>query len=413
MLGPPLHADALALLPAEDQAALRLVAWIAQADGRVAAEELDLLEHLVASRLLERGLSGDADAAAARLCREPLPAEQLPALVAQLGDPVRRRCVALLARLMVTTHRQEGEGPAGLPQEQEALKQLEQLLQAGPLGDSHRAIASHSLGRTLAGSLLPPLPESVLRLESDGDLELVTPTGFCPRRLRWDTPIGPVPAFLGELGLLGVPRQTAYYGYTPRRSCALHGLLLFPGGGVDFRSYAPIARELARQGLLVVVQNVPFGFALLDRDRALGPAGNLRRAFPGVRHWSVGGHSLGGVAAACYAHRHHGDVQGLVLWGSFPSPTHSLAPRQLPVASLCGSEDGLVAPERIRATRHLLPPRARVVQLPGANHTQFGDYWDGRDAAFLQRGDRPARLSRSQQRRQVAEHTSAFLLQET
>lgn len=410
VFGPHPDADPLAHLPADDQALLRLVTWIAQADGEVAPEEADLLEHLVASRLLARGRGGDPDAAAARLCREPVRPEELPHLVAQLQSPGQRRRVAVLARRMLNSHRAEGEGPEGQPLEQSALERLQALLDPTPIDGTNRAIESHMLRKTLRGSLLPPLPESVVRLESDEDLNLVTPAGFCPRSLRWDTPIGPVPAFLGELGLLGMPRQTAYYGYSPRRSCALQGLLLFPGGGVDFRAYAPIARELARQGLVVVVQNVPFGYALLDRDRALGPGGNLRQAFPQVRSWSVGGHSLGGVAAACYVHQHPRDVERLVLWGSFPSPTHSLAPRTLPVASLCGSEDGLVNPARIQATRHLLPAQTRVVELAGANHTQFGDYWDGSDARFLQRGDRPALLSRSQQRRRVVDATTAFLL---
>lgn len=392
---------------------LRLVTWIAQADGEVAAEEADLVEHLVAARLLAHGLGGDPDVAAARLCNDPVQAAEVPQLVAQLRSPGERQRLAQLARRMLSSHRAAAEGPEGLPEEQQAMARLQDLLDTGPPSAHSLALHSHALGNTLGSPLLPPLPESMLRLESDQDLLLVTPPGFCPRRLSWQTAIGPVPAFLGELGLLGLPRQTAFYGYTPQRSCPLHGLLLFPGGGVDFRAYAPIARDLARLGVLVVVQNVPFGFALLDRDRALGPAGNLRRAFPQIRHWSVGGHSLGGVAAACYAHRHSQDVQGLVLWGSFPSPTHSLAPRQLPVASLCGSEDGLVAPGRIQATRHLLPERARVVQLQGANHTQFGDYWDGQNVGFVQRGDRPARLSRSQQRRQVVDHTAAFLFQQT
>ena len=162
-------------------------------------------------------------------------------------------------------------------------------------------------------------------------------------------------------------------------------------------------------GLLVVVQHVPFGFALFDHDRALGPEGNLRRTFPQVRHWVVGGHSLGGVAAACYARRQPNDVEGLVLWASFPSPTHSLAALRLPVASLCGSHDGLVPPRLVHKTRYLLPPHSRLVEVSGANHTQFGSYWDGRDEAFVQRGDRPARISRRKQRDLVVEHTHRFI----
>ena len=107
--------------------------------------------------------------------------------------------------------------------------------------------------------------------------------------------------------------------------------------------------------------------------------------------------------------RQPNDLAGLVLWGAFPSPTHSLAALRLPVASLCGSQDGLVPPRLVHRNRHLLPPDSRLVEVSGANHTQFGDYWDGRDEAFVQRGDRPARISRREQRDLVVEHTHRFI----
>ncbi len=55
------------------------------------------------------------------------------------------------------------------------------------------------------------------------------------------------------------------------------------------------------------------------------------------------------------------------------------------------------------------PPQASLVELTGANHTQFGDYWDGLDEGFVQRGDHPARISRREQRRLVVEHTHQFI----
>jgi hypothetical protein len=309
----------------------------------------------------------------------------------------------------VNCHRSDREGNRGNPAEQQSLKRLMALLEHHGSVNAASVVFDHQLQREQGSPLMRPLPESVVRLQSDRELRLVTPAGFCIRRLRWQTGLGPLPVNLGEMGLLGQQRLNAYYAYRPRTACPLWGLLLFPGGGIDFRAYAPIARELARCGLLVVVQHVPFGFALFDHDRALGPEGNLRRTFPQVRHWVVGGHSLGGVAAACYARRQPNDVEGLVLWASFPSPTHSLAALRLPVASLCGSHDGLVPPRLVHKTRYLLPPHSRLVEVSGANHTQFGSYWDGRDEAFVQRGDRPARISRRKQRDLVVEHTHRFI----
>jgi pimeloyl-ACP methyl ester carboxylesterase len=405
--------DPLERLPDSERALLRLVAWLAACDGHVAPEELELLERLVSRSLLDHHTGGDPEGAANRLLATRPDAAAIPALVTALESPRQRQLLACLGRRMVTCHRSNGEGRMGNPAEQAALEQLLGLLEVQGGGQEARALTDHQLQGGQGSPLLPPLPESVVRLHSDSELRLVTPAGFCPRRLRWQTPLGPVPASLGELGLLGQQRLNAYYAYRPRVACPLWGLLLFPGGGVDFRAYAPIARELARGGLLVVVQHVPFGFALFDHDRALGPEGNLRRTFPQVLHWVVGGHSLGGVAAACYARRQPSDITGLVLWAAFPSPTHSLASLRLPVASLCGSHDGLVPPGLVRQTQHLLPPHSFLVEVPGANHTQFGDYWDGRDEGFVQRGDRPAQISRREQRRLVVEHTHRFITSAT
>jgi hypothetical protein len=396
--------DPLDRIPESERSFLRLLAWLASCDGDVAPQEHELLERLVARSLLAHKTGGDPEGAANRLLTTSPDAAAIAPLVDDLESPRQRQLLACLGRRMVGCHRSEGN-----PAEQQALQRLLDLLEHHDGGDEASALADHQLRRATGSPLLPPLPESVVRLHSDRELRLVTPSGFCPRRLRWQTDFGPMPASLGEMGLLGQQRLNAYYAYRPRVACPLWGLLLFPGGGVDFRAYAPIARELARCGLLVVVQHVPFGFALFDHDRALGPEGNLRRTFPQVRHWVVGGHSLGGVAAACYARRQPSDVAGLVLWAAFPSPTHSLSSLRLPVASLWGSHDGLVPPSLVRQTRHLLPPDSSLVEVPGANHTQFGNYWDGRDEGFVQRGDRPAQISRREQRRLVVEHTHRFI----
>lgn len=394
-----------------ERALLRLLAWLVTADGQISPKELAWMQHLVARLLLAHDRLGDPVELAAQLLVQSTPASvELAALVSQLRTDHERRLVACLARRLLH-HASSTRQEAGLdPASHHALEQLMHLLACEPRGeDDAAALFAHPLHLRHGAALLQALPESMVCLHSDDDLRLITPPGFCPLRLRWRTPIGPMPANLGELGIMGQARRHAFYAYAPQGKSPHVGLLLFPGGSVDFRSYALVARDLARHGFVVVVQHVPFGFALFDCDRAIGPVGALRQTFPDVRAWVVGGHSLGGVAACSYASRRPEDVSGLLLWGSFPSPLHSLAECQLPVASLYGSQDGLVPPARVEQARHLLPKGAQLVPLNGANHTQFGDYWDGSDDAFLQRGDRPASLVRQEQRQLVVDHTRQFL----
>lgn len=176
------------------------------------------------------------------------------------------------------------------------------------------------------------------------------------------------------------------------------GLAIYPGALVDPTAYAPVARRIAEAGHPVVIMPVALRLAILEVEAAVP----LPVAFPEVRRWAVGGHSLGGVAAARYAHAHPDRVAGVVLWASFTDDAHSLADLGLPVVSISGTVDGYVTPALIRATRLALPPTTRFVAIDGGNHLQFGAY-------RYQLNDPPATISRDEQQREVAAATVAFL----
>ncbi|MBM3275354.1 MAG: alpha/beta hydrolase [Candidatus Sericytochromatia bacterium] len=176
------------------------------------------------------------------------------------------------------------------------------------------------------------------------------------------------------------------------------GLVLYPGARIDVRAYAPPARALAEAGYLVAVPAMPLGMAFLD----IGAARKVMAAHPDIRAWAVGGHSLGGVAAARFAAGRPAPVAGLVLWASYPDSLTDLSRSKLVAASIFGTHDGRTRPETVAATAHLLPPATRLVELAGANHAQFGWYGD-------QEGDRLAVVSREEQTRQVVSATADLL----
>jgi len=149
-------------------------------------------------------------------------------------------------------------------------------------------------------------------------------------------------------------------------------LLLQPGARVDARAYAAVVRPLAAAGHLVVVPKQPLGIGFLS----LGALDAARDVHPDVERWVVGGHSLGGTAAAVEAvdaGTEGTPVAGLLLWASYPADDISTAPVGR-VLSVAASEDGLATPEDITASAADLPPDAELVVVEGAVHAFFGDY---------------------------------------
>lgn len=149
-------------------------------------------------------------------------------------------------------------------------------------------------------------------------------------------------------------------------------LLLQPGARVDARAYAAVVRPLAAAGHLVVVPKQPLGIGFLS----LGALDAARDAHPDVERWVVGGHSLGGTAAAVEAVDAGAGgtpVAGLLLWASYPADDVS-STLDAQVLSVSASEDGLATPADITASVADLPPGAELVVVEGAVHAFFGDY---------------------------------------
>ena len=186
--------------------------------------------------------------------------------------------------------------------------------------------------------------------------------------------------------------------FTPTGSQPTTGFIIYPGGRVDYRAYAPAAHQIAAAGSLVVIVHMPLNLAVFDT----GAAAAVMAAHPGIKHWAVGGHSLGGSMAANFAHAHPSEVQGLVLWASYPANSDNLADRALKVLSISGTLDGLSSPAKIDASRPLLPADTLWVPIQGGDHAQFG--WYGPQA-----GDNAAAISREDQQHQIIEATLSFL----
>ena len=174
------------------------------------------------------------------------------------------------------------------------------------------------------------------------------------------------------------------------------GLVFYPGARVDAHAYRDILGPLANAGYLVVILKAPLGIALLDT----GQAREAMTRHPGITSWAVGGHSLGGVSAATFA-KSNRDVSGLLLFASYPAESLTDS-GDLQVLSISGSNDGLTTPDKIAASKSLLPSTASFATVEGGVHAYFGDYGE-------QPGDGEPGISRQQAQQQIAAESVRFM----
>lgn len=231
-----------------------------------------------------------------------------------------------------------------------------------------------------------------------GGLILLALIGF----VIWGlTPLGPSDEALRAMesdAVVTVRDNGNYIVFTPTAVPPITGCILYPGGHVDYRSYAPVAREIAGRGYLVAIAEMPLSLAVFDVDRA----DEVIAGYPDIRYWIIGGHSLGGSMAASYAKSNPGEVEGLVLWASYPPEGDDLSGTELKGLSTYGSNDLVLDRDNLNATLPLLPPGTIRQVIMGGNHAQFGNYGP-------QPGDGIATISAAEQQRQAADLTVRIL----
>jgi dienelactone hydrolase len=195
------------------------------------------------------------------------------------------------------------------------------------------------------------------------------------------------------------------YVFVPAGEARPIGLIVYPGGKVDEKAYAPLCRSLAEAGYPVALVRMPFHLAVFgiglgtdgirDLEAAMVTAG---KAIP--TRYVAAGHSLGGVMAARFALMEPDRVVGVALWAAYADK--DLKPAGLAATVMYGSEDKVLDLTAVAAASGNLPSGAVTTVLPGGNHAGFGDYG-------LQKGDGTASITKEVQREAVVEAMRIFL----
>ena len=118
------------------------------------------------------------------------------------------------------------------------------------------------------------------------------------------------------------------------------GFVFYPGGKVEHTAYVPLMRALAERGVLCILIEMPFNLAIFDTGAAKG----VKDSFDFIDDWYIGGHSLGGSAAAMYVEENPDEFDGLILLGAYSSV--NLSDTGMDVLSIYGTEDGILNREK-------------------------------------------------------------------
>lgn len=146
------------------------------------------------------------------------------------------------------------------------------------------------------------------------------------------------------------------------------GLIFYPGGKVEAIAYAPLMKQLADEGILCVLAEMPMNLAVLDRNAADG----IPEQYPQIERWFLGGHSLGGSMAASYAAKNAAAYEGLILLAAYS--TADLTGTDLSVISVYGSEDSVLNMEKYMEYSRNLPAGLEEHIIEGGCHAGFGSY---------------------------------------
>jgi dienelactone hydrolase len=213
---------------------------------------------------------------------------------------------------------------------------------------------------------------------------VVTTIGF----LAW-TRLARYPAF-PEAAALAQTAQTpqGWYVFQPTQP-ADTGFIFYPGGLVDPAAYAPLMKQLSDRGIMTVIVPMPLDLAVFGVNKA----NDVIAAYPEIKNWIIGGHSLGGSMAAEFVKGNPAAVQGLAFLASYPADSTNLSALPIKATSIYGTHDG-VARDVFKDSLARLPAGTPLVIIDGGNHAQFGNYGP-------QAGDGVATISREEQQRQT------------
>lgn len=202
--------------------------------------------------------------------------------------------------------------------------------------------------------------------------------------------------YLNDSSYTSVKEENKYITFIPKNSTSIdNGVIFYPGGKVDYRSYAHLLRDLSDKGVASILVKMPFNLAVLNKNAA----NNKQTLIPSVTNWYISGHSLGGSMACSYLKKHSEEYKGIIMLASYS--TTDLSSTNLKTLSLTASNDKVLSWTKYESNKSKLPNLTEY-KIEGGIHSYFGDYGH-------QDGDGEATISVDVQTKQVVDNIVKFV----
>lgn len=174
-------------------------------------------------------------------------------------------------------------------------------------------------------------------------------------------------------------------------------MIFYPGANVEYNSYEPLMAACAKRGIMSILVKMPLNLAFLN----FNAANKIKKNFPDVKNWYIGGHSNGGQFAAVHVSKYYKDYKGLILLASISS-FKDLSNIDIKALSIIGSEDGIVKMDIYKRYKKNLPKDLTEYIIPGGCHSYFGMYG-------LQKKDGTPNITNIEQIEFAADKISEFI----
>ena len=146
-------------------------------------------------------------------------------------------------------------------------------------------------------------------------------------------------------------------------------MIFYPGANVEYNAYEPLMAACAKRGIMSFLIKMPLNLASLN----FNAANSIRKNYPDVKNWYIGGHSHGGQFAAVHVSTYYKEYKGIIMLASISS-FKDLSKLNIKALSIIGSEDGIVTLDIYNRYKKKLPKSLTEYIIPGGCHSYFGMY---------------------------------------